>query len=84
MAIRANCNRNVIQTNQVFQVDNSFSMHAHCVLTCVAGLAGALVAIDFVDARAKVTGVALAVVNVDFTVGSLGKAFQSDIHTKTK
>lgn len=54
--------------------------HAHALLTCVAGLAGALIAVDLVDASAKVAGVALAVVNVDFAVGSLRrKALQSDV-----
>lgn len=39
-------------------------------LTRVAGFAGTLVAIDLVDAGPIVTGIALAVVNVDFTVDS--------------
>lgn len=38
----------------------------------VAGLTGTLVAVDLVDAGAIVTGVALAVINVDFTVDSCG------------
>lgn len=37
-------------------------------LTCVAWLAGTLVAIDFVDALPKVTGLALTVVQVHFAV----------------
>lgn len=54
--------------------------HAHALLTCIAGFTGALVAVDFVDARAKVAWIALAVVNVDFAVGSFGrKALQSDM-----
>lgn len=40
--------------------------------TCVAGFTGTLVAIDFVDAGPRVTGIALAVINVDFTVDSCG------------
>lgn len=40
----------------------------HALLTCVAGLTGALIAIDLVNAGPKVTGIALAVVDVDFTV----------------
>lgn len=38
--------------------------------TSVSGLTGTLVAIDLVDAGAIVTGIALAVINVDFTVDS--------------
>lgn len=53
--------------------------HANALLTCVARLARALVAVDLVDARAEVAGLALAVVNVVLTVNSLGrKALQSD------
>lgn len=37
-------------------------------LTCVAGLTGAFVAVDFVDAPAVVAGFALAVVQVDLAV----------------
>ena len=40
------------------------------LLTRVPGLAGTLVAIDLVDAGAVVTGIALAVIDVDFTVDS--------------
>lgn len=40
--------------------------------TSVSGLTGTLVAIDLVDAGAIVTGIALAVINVDFTVDSRG------------
>lgn len=39
-------------------------------LTSVAGLTGTLVAIDLVDAGPVVTGVALAVIDVNFTVNS--------------
>lgn len=39
-------------------------------LTCVAGLTGALVAVDLVDAGPEVALVVLAVVDVDFTVDS--------------
>jgi len=41
-------------------------------LTCVARLAGALVAVDLVDALAVVAGVAGAVVQVDLAVGPWG------------
>lgn len=41
--------------------------------TRVAGFAGALVAIDLVDAGPVVAGIALAVVNVDFAVDSCQK-----------
>lgn len=40
--------------------------------TCVARFTGTLVAIDLVNAGPIVTGTALAVVNVDFTVDSCG------------
>lgn len=40
--------------------------------SCVAWFAGALVAIDLVQTRARVTGVAGTVVQVDLTVGSCG------------
>lgn len=43
------------------------------LLTCVAGFTGALVAINLVDTGPIVTGIALAVVNVDFTVDSCQK-----------
>lgn len=40
--------------------------------TSVAGFTGTLVAIDLIDAGPIVTGIALAVINVDFTVVSCG------------
>lgn len=40
------------------------------LLTCIAEFTGTLVAIDLVDTSPIVTGIALAVVNVDFTVDS--------------
>lgn len=39
---------------------------AHC--SCVAGLAGTLVAIDFVNASSIIAGLALTVIKVNFTV----------------
>lgn len=38
------------------------------LLTCVARLTGTLIAIDLVNTGPKVAGIALAVVDVDFTV----------------
>lgn len=46
------------------------------ILTGVAWFTGALVAVNFVDTRPVVTGVALTVVNVDFTVHSWKKKIQ--------
>lgn len=43
------------------------------LLTSVARFTGALVAVDFVDAGPIVTGIALAVVDIDFTVDSYEK-----------
>lgn len=40
------------------------------LLTCISGFTGTLVAIDLVDAGPVVAGIALAVVNIDFTVDS--------------
>lgn len=40
------------------------------LLTSISGFTGTLVAIDLVDASPIVAGIALAVVNIDFTVDS--------------
>lgn len=54
----------------MFQYDQ---LSVYEFLTCVAGFTGTLVAIDLVDAGPIVAGIALAVVNVDFTVDSCQK-----------
>lgn len=38
------------------------------LLTSVAGFTGTLIAIDLIDAGPIVTGIAFAVINVDFTI----------------
>lgn len=43
------------------------------LLTCVARFTGTLVAIDLVDTSPVITGIALAVIDVDFTVDSYHK-----------
>lgn len=50
-----------------------FQLSVYKLLTCVAGFTGTLVAIDLVDAGPIVTGIALAVINIDFTVDSCQK-----------
>lgn len=60
----------MLSTKATFQYDQ---LSVHEMLTCVAGLTGTLVAVDLVDAGPIVAGIALAVVNVDFTVDSCQK-----------
>lgn len=43
------------------------------LFTCVARFAGTLVPVDLVNAGSIVAGIALAVINVDFTVDSWEK-----------
>lgn len=56
----------------------------HTLLTCVARLTGALIAIDLVNTGPKVTGIALAVVDVDFTVDPYKGKHISVSETKPK
>ncbi len=54
------------------------------LFTCVAGFTGTFVAIDLVDAGPIVTGIAFAVVNVDFTVDSCQKIAFSNLECQKK
>lgn len=45
------------------------------LLTCVARFTGTFITIDLVNAGPIVTGIALAIINIDFTVDSCEKRF---------
>lgn len=60
------------------------ALWVHMLLTCVARLTGALIAIDLVNTGPKVAGIALAVVNVDFTVDPYKGKQNSFSETKPK
>lgn len=48
----------------------SMTSPVYKLLTCISRFTGTLVAVDLVDAGPIVAGIALAVVNIDFTVDS--------------